>query len=222
MSNLYIRVRTNFYSNRKTIRLRLIIGDDAFWIPPRLWAYAAENQPDGDLSGYGPELAELIGCPKYATSILQALKDSGFVDQDNRIHDWDEHNGYHQKYSERAKKAADARWAKNPPLASPPDKEKKDIESGGKHCSSNASSITSSVSRFQKPTLAELEFQADRIGLPRTEIEKFLNHYESNGWKVGRNPMKSWTHALTNWKINQQTFNFTTNNQKPKRKEFAP
>ena len=113
MSQLYIRVMTGFYTHRKTARLRAKIGDDAYWIPPRLWAYAAENQPNGNLSGYtSEELSELLGCSKYATSILQALLDSGYINPDFTIHDWGEHNGYHQKFSQRAKTAALARWAR--------------------------------------------------------------------------------------------------------------
>jgi len=27
----------------------------------------------------------------------------------------------------------------------------------------------------------------------------FFHHFESNGWKVGRNPMKSWKSALSGW-----------------------
>jgi len=30
-------------------------------------------------------------------------------------------------------------------------------------------------------------------------INKFFNHYESNGWKVGRNSMKSWKAAMNQW-----------------------
>jgi hypothetical protein len=54
--------------------------------------------------------------------------------------------------------------------------------------------------RFQKRTLEEIKLQAAKIGLPDSEAERFFNYYESNGWRVGRNPMKSWHHALTNWK----------------------
>ena len=107
MSNLYIRLKTGFFNHVKTLRLRARIGDDAFWIPPRLWAYAAENKPDGDFSSYSSEeLASLIGCPKYATSIRQALLDVCFLDADGKLHDWQEHNGYHEKFSHRARLAA--------------------------------------------------------------------------------------------------------------------
>lgn len=41
---------------------------------------------------------------------------------------------------------------------------------------------------------------ATKIGLPESEVEQFFDHYESNGWKVGKNPMKSVEAALRNWK----------------------
>lgn len=144
MSRLYIRVLTGFYTHRKTIRLRVSIGDDAFWIPPRLWAYAAENQPDGDFSGYSThELAMLLGCSKHKDSILKALKDAGFMDADGIIHGWHEHNGYHQKFSDRAKLAAAARWSKPKPVPphTPPVQRIEKVESGDKHCSTDACSI---------------------------------------------------------------------------------
>lgn len=144
MSRLYIRVMTGFYSHRKTVKLKIKVGNDAFWIPPRLWAYAAENQPDGDLSAYSSEeIAELLGCNKYASSILQALKDSGFIDETGYIHDWKIHNGYHETFSERAKKAASARWSKT-------EKGNRKEESGDKHCSSNATSINQDLEMIEK------------------------------------------------------------------------
>jgi len=56
--------------------------------------------------------------------------------------------------------------------------------------------------RFAPPTFDEVKLQSAKIGLSEIEAEKFFNHYQSNGWRVGRNPMRSWPHALTNWKIN--------------------
>ena len=110
--SLYVRVRNSFWTHRKTLRLRAKIGDAAFWVPPRLWACAADNQPDGDFSDYSPEeIATLIGYSADASSMLRALQQTGFMDG-KAIHDWQEHNGYHSTFSERAKKAADARWLK--------------------------------------------------------------------------------------------------------------
>lgn len=60
---------------------------------------------------------------------------------------------------------------------------------------------------FKKPTREELDLHAAKIGLPASEVDKFVNHYESNGWKVGKNPMKSWSHSLVNWKLGWQERN---------------
>jgi len=202
VSDLYIRVKLGFYSHRKTARLRALIGDDAFWIPPRLWAYAAERQPDGDFSKYeSEELAMLLECPKHATSIRQALLKAGFLDEPGVVHDWSEHNGYHQVYSERAKKAAEARWKKEKNQKK--ESEEKDIDRE----TSIATSITqafspSSKKKFVPPTREELNAEAEIIGLPAIEVDGFVNHYGANGWKVGSSKaqMVSWKHALAGWK----------------------
>lgn len=108
--SLFIRVQTNFWNHRKTLKLRSLIGESALWIVPRLWSYAAENQPDGDFSKYSAEeLALLLGYTGNAQAMLQALQTSGFI-EGMAIHDWEEHNGYHRVFSERARKAANARW----------------------------------------------------------------------------------------------------------------
>lgn len=153
MSRLYIRVMTGFYSHRKTARLRSMIGDDAFWLPPRLWAYAAENQPDGDISSYNAtELAMLLGYNKDATSMLEALTSCGFVDSDMKIHGWMEHNGYHEKFARRAKTAAQARWAKEKPPTPPKEvlKEEKEIGKGKGETSIASSMLVASDCGFSE------------------------------------------------------------------------
>lgn len=56
--------------------------------------------------------------------------------------------------------------------------------------------------RFRKPTFQEMQFYGKAISLPEPEIEKCFDYYESNGWKVGRNPMVNWQAAMRNWKRN--------------------
>ena len=61
------------------------------------------------------------------------------------------------------------------------------------------------------------EYMANKISLDlaKIEAEKFVNYYTSNGWKVGKNPMKSWTHAANTWLINSKQYGKgTTNNQR--------
>jgi hypothetical protein len=37
---------------------------------------------------------------------------------------------------------------------------------------------------------------------PKSESNKFFNHYEANGWLVGKNKMKNWRAAANNWMAN--------------------
>lgn len=66
--------------------------------------------------------------------------------------------------------------------------------------------------KFTKPTLEEVSLLSAKSGLPPIEAEKFFNHYESNGWRVGRNPMKDWHRALGNWKLNLGNYEPSTRN----------
>ncbi len=61
----------------------------------------------------------------------------------------------------------------------------------------------SETKKFIKPTLNEVEDYFLKIGAHRvykSESEKFINHFTSNGWKVGgKTPMKSWQAAVNTW-----------------------
>lgn len=51
------------------------------------------------------------------------------------------------------------------------------------------------------PDLEEIFAYCREIGLPVEEGQKFFDHFESNGWKVGgKAPMKNWKAALRTWK----------------------
>ena len=52
--------------------------------------------------------------------------------------------------------------------------------------------------QFVPPTLEEVKAYVIEKGY-RFDAEAFYSFYESNGWKVGKNPMKSWKDACTTW-----------------------
>ncbi len=58
-------------------------------------------------------------------------------------------------------------------------------------------------SRFVVPSVQEVETACVEIGLPASEAGRFIDHYESKGWKVSGSPMKSWIASLRNWKRNR-------------------
>jgi hypothetical protein len=51
---------------------------------------------------------------------------------------------------------------------------------------------------FVKPTLAEVAAYCEERG-GKVNAQKWFDHYESNGWRVGKNPMKDWKAAVRKW-----------------------
>ena len=52
--------------------------------------------------------------------------------------------------------------------------------------------------RFTPPTVSEVsDYCRERQN--SVDPEKFVDYYESNGWKVGKNPMKDWKAAVRTW-----------------------
>lgn len=71
--------------------------------------------------------------------------------------------------------------------------------------------------RFTPPSIEEVFNHLSDKGYPyRIEAEKFWNFYESNGWKVGKNKMKSWKSAATGW---AQRSNLPKQQVQPKQSE---
>ncbi len=53
--------------------------------------------------------------------------------------------------------------------------------------------------RFSPPRMEEIEAYFAEKGGTAAQAERFRDFYESNGWKVGKNPMKSWKAAASGW-----------------------
>lgn len=52
--------------------------------------------------------------------------------------------------------------------------------------------------RFKKPDLADVQTYCHERG-NSVDPSAFMNFYESNGWKVGKNQMKDWRAAVRTW-----------------------
>lgn len=53
-------------------------------------------------------------------------------------------------------------------------------------------------SRFAPPTLDDVTAYCTERG-NGIDPQRFIDYYQSNGWKVGKNPMKDWKAAVRNW-----------------------
>lgn len=58
-------------------------------------------------------------------------------------------------------------------------------------------------SKFKPPENSEVYQLMLSKGVSPLDAQKqsfmFMDHYSSNGWKVGRNPMKDWSRAVSSW-----------------------
>lgn len=52
---------------------------------------------------------------------------------------------------------------------------------------------------FKVPTVEEVVGKAREMGMGKPDAEMFWHFYESKGWHVGKNRMKSWHSALVGW-----------------------
>lgn len=124
-----------------------------------------------------------------------------------------------KKRSEKARKAAEARWNNNATsnATSMPDAMlqgmPKPCPSPSPSPSQSNSSTQSTTSerdkakrkRFTPPSLDEVKEQCI-IKKYKVIPDKFFYHYESNGWKVGKNKMVDWKKALAGWESRESDF----------------
>ena len=58
--------------------------------------------------------------------------------------------------------------------------------------------------RFIKPTLDEIkQYCLERNN--NIDADKFMNYYEANGWKIGKNTMKDWKACIRTWEGNDKS-----------------
>lgn len=97
----WIQVYSNLTSHRKTGRLADALGLANSFVSPNvvavgilvsLWTWAVQNASDGDLSGCSARaIAEACRWNKKPDALVSALMDSGWIDPDKKLHDWEEY-----------------------------------------------------------------------------------------------------------------------------------
>lgn len=59
-------------------------------------------------------------------------------------------------------------------------------------------------SRFAPPTVDDVKAYCFERG-NNVDPQRFVDYYTSNGWKVGKNPMKDWKATVRNWETRDET-----------------
>lgn len=97
----WVQVYTNICEHPKTSNLVDVLGIVSKDTEPEmiavgmlvgLWTWAAKNAYDGDLSGVSSRaIAKACGWKKSPDKLVDALKSCGLLDEDYKIHDWEEY-----------------------------------------------------------------------------------------------------------------------------------
>lgn len=104
---------------------------------------------------------------------------------------------------DKARKSAEIRWTNANALRTQSDgnavKERKEKKS------KENIDVINPLKKFSKPTIQEVQTYMTELKMPDL-ADRFISYYDSNGWKVGKNPMKDWKAAIRTWR--------STNNEK--------
>ena len=159
--------------------------------------YMLEESP---LSGDMKELERkhLIRTANEKKALRNVLKDFFKFENSMFLHSrCDEDIISYRDKSLKASKSAKKRWEKDANAV----RTHSEGNANHKPITNNHKPITNKKTKgFIKPTITELvDAFAGKVTDSGHQAGLFLCHYESNGWKVGKNSMKSWQHAVTNW-----------------------
>lgn len=92
-----------------------------------------------------------------------------------------------------------------------PNENENENENVNENVNNKGSGAKSPRSRFKAPTREEVKQYAAENKLA-LNVDNFMDYYESNGWKVGKNPMKDWKATARRWSRENRA-------QEPKRDE---
>lgn len=113
-----INVDIDFFNHPKTIRLIGMLGRGSEVLPIKLWVWCAKHHAEnGRLSGHSThEIETAVNWWGTRGSMVKAMVQAGFMTDigngDYEVHNWLAKQGHIPALRERAKKAAEARWAK--------------------------------------------------------------------------------------------------------------
>lgn len=210
---LYLNLDPDYFSHPKTTKLIALLGLGAECLPLKIWSYCAKYSPEKGLITSNPkELAIICGWNGDASSMLAALLDSCCIDATSdptvfKVHDWEEHQGHIWALKLRGKANALKRWNNNINIKA----EKHTSSIASSNAISNAPYLTLPNltnkdiinKKFEKPTIEEIRAYCKEKGFD-INAPMFWNYYETRGWMIGKNKIKSWKACIKTWALRQK------------------
>ena len=126
------------------------------------------------------------------------LVDGGLSSDEWQIYNWDEKQsqdatGAARKRRQRAREKELSLTNKNKEVV-----EKENVTVTGQSRDSHVTTTTKRSKTFVPPTISEVREYIKEKGYT-FDPDRFVSYYGANGWMVGKNKMKCWKSACTNW-----------------------
>ena len=198
---------------------KTIIDSDAFIDMPisaRLLYYDLSMRADDDGFVNAPKkIMKFVGASNDDMNILIARKfviafDNGVVVIKHwRIHNYIRKDTYNETpyLEQKAMLELDEKNAyrlKNMPSQLSVDEPSTQVRLGKVSIGNIKENNIKEKKKFSKPSLEELQSYISEKHL-NVDAQHFIDYYESNGWKVGRNPMKDWKATCRRWSSTNTT-----------------
>jgi hypothetical protein len=167
-----------------------------------IWHHAYQ---DGDPRlGTAEDVEFMVGWDAQAGTCAAALVECGFLDADANgelsVHDLEDHAPDYVKA--RARKERQRKKSRTSHVTVTGDDRDCHPTPAPAPAPIHTSQKHSVRATFVQPTLDEVRAYC-RERRNQVDAEAWMAFYESNGWKVGRNPMKDWRAAVRTWERNK-------------------
>lgn len=216
----WLKLHKDFFQRKEIKRLRKIAGGDTYtiiYLKMLLRSIMSDGKLyfDGLEDDFASELAlDLDEKEENVQITIQYLLKSGLLemcsDEEYYLPDTKDSTGCETAVASRVRKHRERKKALqcntdvthvkqlcNGEIEKEKEKEK-ELE---KELDTKANKSPTKAKRFVKPTLSEIEqYCIERNN--NVDAQHFYDHYESNGWKVGKNSMKDWKAAVRTWEKN--------------------
>ena len=168
-----------------------------------LWLWTLDYAPNGDLSAFGPaEVSAAAEWPGKSDEFYAALQETGWIDSDHKVHDWMDYAGklVEKRQSDRERKRVHRTSIGIPTdgAGTVPNRTVPNRTQPNTNTVDRLKPVTRMRNDFDPPTFEDVQAFCIARG-NSVKPQAFLAHYASNGWKVGRNPMKDWKAAIVTW-----------------------
>lgn len=213
----WLKLHKDFFQRKEIKRLRKIAGGDTYtiiYLKMLLRSIMSDGKLyfDGLEDDFASELAlDLDEKEENVQITIQYLLKSGLLemcsDEEYYLPDTKDSTGCETAAASRmrkcrAKKDKLERNNVTPMLQSGYGEIEKELEiEKEKELDNKCASTKQKRKRFVKPTISDIEQYCSEKNIS-INAQQFIDYYESNGWKVGRNSMKDWQATVRRWASN--------------------